>query len=120
MIVVWIVREGGGSKPGEKGIIMAGHDIIVIGASAGGVEVLTQLVRGLPPSLPASLFIVCHFPSGGRSVLPEILSRAGHLLATHARDGEPFYPGHIYVAPPDYHLLLDSGQTRLTCDAREN
>jgi two-component system chemotaxis response regulator CheB len=99
---------------------MAGHDIIVIGASAGGVEVLTQLVRKLPPSLPASLFVVCHFPPGGRSVLPEILSRAGPLLATHAREGEPFYPGHIYVASPDCHLLLDSGQTRLTHDAREN
>jgi two-component system chemotaxis response regulator CheB len=100
---------------------MTGHDIIVIGASAGGVDVLAQLVRGLPPGLPASLFVVCHFPPGGRSVLPEILSRSGPLLASHAADGEPFYPGQVYVAPPDHHLLLrPDGRMRLTQAAREN
>ena len=54
---------------------MHGRDIIVIGASAGGVEALSRLVQGLPPGLPAALFVVCHFPATGRSVLPEILSR---------------------------------------------
>ena len=100
---------------------MAGRDIIVIGASAGGVEALTQLVRALPRGFPASLFIVCHFPPGGTSVLPDLLSRAGRLLATHAADGEPFHPGHIYVAPPDRHLLLEpGGRMRLTRGPREN
>jgi two-component system chemotaxis response regulator CheB len=78
-------------------------------------------VRTLPVGLPASLFVVCHFPADARSVLPEILSRAGALLATHAADGQPFYPGHIYVAPPNHHLLLSPGGTmRLTREAREN
>jgi two-component system chemotaxis response regulator CheB len=100
---------------------MATRDIIAVGASAGGVEALTELVRGLPPGLPASVFVVCHFPPGGRSVLPEILSRAGGMPASHAADGEPFYPGHIYVAPPDRHLVLAAGNTmRLTREAREN
>jgi two-component system, chemotaxis family, protein-glutamate methylesterase/glutaminase len=100
---------------------MAHHDIVVIGASAGGVEALTRLVRDLPPGLPASLFVVCHFPSGHRSVLPEILSRSGSLLATHAIDGELFHPGHIYVAPPDYHLLLAAERRiQLTRGPREN
>lgn len=100
---------------------MAKRDIIVIGASAGGVQTLAKLVHGLPAGLPASLFIVCHFPSDDRSVLPEILSRAGPLLASHAADGEPFYPGHIYVAPPNYHLMLRSaGTMHLTRGAREN
>lgn len=100
---------------------MAGRDTIVVGASAGGVEALTRLVRGLPAGLPASLFVVCHFPPGGRSVLPDTLSRAGQLLADHARDGEPFAPGHIYVAPPDRHLVLQpDGRTRLTREGREN
>jgi two-component system, chemotaxis family, protein-glutamate methylesterase/glutaminase len=99
---------------------MAGHDIIVLGASAGGVEVLRELMRGLPPGLPASLFVVCHFPAGGRSALPEILSRAGPLLATHPRDGEPTYPGQVYVAPPDFHLLLEPGRARLSRGPREN
>jgi two-component system chemotaxis response regulator CheB len=100
---------------------MAHHDIVVIGASAGGVEALTQLVRDLPPGLPASLFVACHFPSGHRSALPHILSRSGAVLATHAIDGELFHPGHIYVAPPDYHLLLAADQRmHLTRGPREN
>jgi two-component system, chemotaxis family, protein-glutamate methylesterase/glutaminase len=100
---------------------MAARDIIVLGTSAGGVETLVQVVRGLPAGFPASLFIVCHVPAGGRSVLPDILSRSGPLLATHARDGESFHPGHIYVAPPDYHLLLGPDrQMVLSHGAREN
>src|SRR5690242_15674063 len=100
---------------------MATRDIIVIGTSTGGVDALSRLARGLPPGFPASLFVVCHFPAGGRSVLPEILSRSGPLLAAHAADGEPFYPGQIYVAPPDRHLVLGpNGRMRLTRGAREN
>lgn len=100
---------------------MADRDIIVVGASAGGVEALIRLVGGLPTGLPASVFVVCHFPPGGRSVLPDILSRSGPLPASHARDGEPFAPGHIYIAPPDRHLVLaPGGRTRLTREAREN
>ncbi|WP_337176187.1 chemotaxis protein CheB [Paludisphaera sp.] len=100
---------------------MGRRDVIVIGASAGGVQALTELVRGLPASLPASVFIVCHFPPEGRSVLPEILSRAGPVLAAHPADGDRFYPGHIYVAPPNHHMLLGPGSLiRLVRGAREN
>lgn len=99
---------------------MAGRDIIVIGASAGGVEALMALAGALPAGLPAAVFVVCHFPAAARSALPEILSRRGPLLAAHARDGEPTYPGHIYVAPPDYHLLLEPGVARVTRGPREN
>jgi two-component system chemotaxis response regulator CheB len=99
---------------------MSGLDIIVVGASAGGIEALVQLVRGLPAGLPASVFVVCHFPSGFPSRLPEILSREGPLLARHARDGEATDPGHIYVAPPDLHLALEPGLVRLSRGPREN
>ena len=68
---------------------MLGRDLIVVGASMGGTDALKRLVKGLPADLPATLFVVCHFPSSGVSRLPEILSRAGPLPATHARDGEP-------------------------------
>lgn len=100
---------------------MPNRDIIVVGTSTGGVDALTQLVKGLPAGFAASLFVVCHFPPGARSALPEILSRSGPVLATHAVDGETFVPGHLYVAPPDRHLILEpDGRVRLTRDAREN
>src|SRR5262245_29015187 len=100
---------------------MARRDLIVIGTSAGGVEALAEIVRGLPTGFPASLFIVCHIPAGARSLLPEILSRSGPLLAIQPADGEPFYPGHVYVAPPDHHLVLaQGGRMRLSRAAREN
>lgn len=99
---------------------MPGHDIIVVGTSAGGVEALCRLAAGMPPGLPAALFVVCHFPAGSHSRLPEILSRCGPLLATHAQDGEPIRVGQIYVAPPDFHLLVSPGRVRLSRDAREN
>jgi two-component system chemotaxis response regulator CheB len=100
---------------------MATRDIIVIGTSSGGIEALRQLVGGFPSGFPASVFVVCHFPAGSRSILPEILSRSGPLLAGHSHDGETFYPGHIYVAPPDRHLLLGPDrQMRVTRGVREN
>lgn len=99
---------------------MPGHNIIVVGTSAGGIEALSQLVHGLPAGLPAALFVVCHFPAGGTSHLPDILSRHGALLAAHARDGDPIYPGQICVAPPGRHLVLEEGTVRLLSGPREN
>lgn len=96
------------------------HDIVVVGASAGGVEATAALVRGLPADFPAAVFVVVHFPANARSVLPSILERAGRLPAAHARDGEPIQPGRIYVAPPDLHLLLDRGTVRLVRGPKEN
>lgn len=91
---------------------MPHRDIVVIGASAGGVEALAQLVRSLPGDLPAALFVVVHFPPQGMSILPHILNRAGPLPAGHASDGESIRPGRIYVAVPDYHLLTGQARTR--------
>jgi two-component system chemotaxis response regulator CheB len=100
--------------------MLAKRDIIVVGASAGGVEALSRLVRDLPPGLPAAVFVVCHIPPAARSTLPDILSRRGPLLAVHARDGEVPYPGQIYVAPPDRHLTLEAGAIRVLRGPREN
>lgn len=99
---------------------MSGHDIIVIGASAGGVEALTELVRGLPSDLPAAVFAVVHFSPYATSVLPKILSRAGSLPAAHPQDREPIQPGHIYVAPPNFHLLVARGFVRVVRGPKEN
>jgi two-component system chemotaxis response regulator CheB len=99
---------------------MAGRDIVVIGGSAGSIEAVTECVRGLPPDFPGSVFVVVHFPGSVTSTLPRILSRAGPLPARHARDGERIEPGRVYVAPPDYHLLLSDGHTRLSRGPKEN
>ncbi len=98
----------------------SGQRIIVIGASAGGLEAIKTLVKGLPPDLNASLFIVWHMSSEVRGILPQLLNRVSQLPAQHATDGEKFKPGHVYVAPPDHHLLLEEGRMRLTHGPKEN
>ena len=99
---------------------MAGRDIIVIGASAGGVEALTGLVTALPGGLSAAVFVTVHIPPYAVSSLPEILSRAGTLPAAHALDGEPVQNGRIYIAPPNHHLLLQDGAVHLSLGPRVN
>jgi two-component system chemotaxis response regulator CheB len=96
------------------------RDMIVIGGSAGGVAALQEVVARLPRELPAAVLIVVHVPAWYPSALPRILSRAGPLPASHARDGEEIGCGRIYVAPPDHHLLIDDGRLHLTRGAREN
>jgi two-component system chemotaxis response regulator CheB len=100
--------------------MMAVRDIVVVGASAGGLEAVTEVVRNLPPDYPGSLFVVIHFPSFVTSTLPRILSRASPLPAHHAVHGEPIEPGRIYVASPNTHLHLNDGQVHLTRGPKEN
>jgi two-component system, chemotaxis family, protein-glutamate methylesterase/glutaminase len=89
------------------------RDIVVVGASAGGVEALSTLMAGLPPDLPATVFVVLHL-MGGRSMLAPILSRSGPLPATAAVEGERFARSHIYVAPPGTHMVIERGVIHLT------
>src|SRR5262245_65675004 len=99
---------------------MAGHDVIVIGASAGGVETLQKLVRALPADLPAAIFIVQHTSPQSPCLLPEILSKAGPLPAVAPEDQTQIEHGVIYVAPPDRHLLLERNQLRIVRGPKEN
>ncbi|MGN6303606.1 MAG: chemotaxis protein CheB [Mesorhizobium sp.] len=92
--------------------------VIAIGASAGGVEALQQLVHGLPPDLQAAVFIVLHV--GSSSHLAAILDRASSLPCANAASGTDFEMGHIYVAPPGQHLLLHDGHMLLRRGPREN
>jgi two-component system chemotaxis response regulator CheB len=100
--------------------MIPGRDIIVIGASAGGVEALSQLTRLLPADLPAAIFVVLHVSAHSPSLLPRILNRARTLPASHPVDGEAIRHGRIYVAPPDQHLLLEDGQLEVRRGPREN
>ena len=98
----------------------SGCDIVVVGASAGGVEALSALARALPADFGAPVIVVLHVPSTGTSVLPDILGRAGALPAAHAVDGEELLPGHIYVAPPNCHVLISDHHIELSRGPREN
>lgn len=94
---------------------------MVIGTSAGGVEALKALVGGLPRDFPGAVFIVRHAGQGRRSELPEILAQDSRLAVSHAEDQQRIEPGHIYVAPPDYHLLIEtSGRLNLWHGPKEN
>lgn len=95
------------------------RDIVVIGASAGGVSALRRLAAALPAEFPAAVLIVLHV-GASKSILPELLASAGPNTAAHARDGEALRYGHLMVAPPDHHLLLDQGKVRLTRGPKEH
>jgi two-component system chemotaxis response regulator CheB len=99
---------------------MLRRDVIVVGASAGGVEALAELARGFPAELPAAIFVVLHLTPDARSNLPAILSRSGPLPASHAVDGETIRRGQIYVAPPNRHLLLEGDHMHLSIGPRIN
>lgn len=83
--------------------------LVVVGASAGGVQALRLFVAGLPVGLEAAVCVVLHIPPGGTSVLPRILGKAGPLPAAAAVDGDPLVAGWIHVAPTDRHLLVSGG-----------
>lgn len=98
----------------------AGHDVVVIGASTGGVEALSELVAGLPRDLPAAVFVVLHIAPSTAASLADLLSGRGPLRAALALHGESIVPGRIYVAPPDNHLTLRPGSVNVTRGPREN
>jgi two-component system chemotaxis response regulator CheB len=99
---------------------MTSSGIVVIGASAGGVEVLKQIVAGLPSSIPAPVFVALHVPANGVSFLPTILERSGELRAMHPQGEIPIECGRIYIAPPNHHLIVERGFVRTSLGPREN
>jgi hypothetical protein len=88
--------------------------VVVIGASAGGLEAVLSLVRELPGDFPAALFVVIHSGHGGPNMLPTLIGRQTHLRVVVPVSGERISPGHIYVAPRDCHLLIDDSTVRVT------
>jgi two-component system chemotaxis response regulator CheB len=96
------------------------RDIIVVGASMGGIAALSKLVSDLPVDLPASVFVVQHSAQQSPGLLAELLTRAGPLPAETATDHMVAKWGRIYVAPPDRHMLLTTGGVRVLYGPREN
>ncbi|AOH83211.1 hypothetical protein AWL63_03700 [Sphingomonas panacis] len=99
---------------------MPSKDIVVIGASAGGVEALQRLSASLPPDFPAAIFVAQHLSPNGRSLLPLLIGRVGPLPASSPEDGEEIVPGRIYVAAPDQHMLLRPGRVLMRRGPKEN
>jgi two-component system chemotaxis response regulator CheB len=105
------------SEEPEQGIR---RDVVVIGASAGGIEALRRLVGALPHDLPAAVCVVLHMSASSPSALSGILARAGTLPSRQAQDADELVPGEILVAPPDHHLIVEQDHVRLTVGPREN
>src|SRR5438045_563084 len=95
-------------------VSMQNRHLVVIGASAGGIEALRELAAQLPSRFPAPIAVVLHTSPQAPGILPEILTRAGPLPAVSPRSGERLKAGHIYVAPPDFHMLVEPAQVRVT------
>ncbi len=112
------VRTSGSGQMGH-GLTM-NRDVVTIGASAGGVEVLLGLAAELPATLDAAVFVVLHTSAHHSSHLPELLSNRGPLPARHPIHGEKIQRGTIYVAPPDNHLQLADGTIEVVRGPKDN
>src|SRR5689334_22755567 len=97
-------------KPGE----FHPHRIIVIGGSAGSLEGLKSIIKSLPEDFNPAIFIVWHMGPDVSGLLPQILNRESKIVASNACDNEVIKANHIYVAPPDLHLLVQEGKLRVT------
>lgn len=100
--------------------VSTGHDIIVVGASAGGVEALTRLVAGLPPEFAAAVLVVLHIRPDAPSALAAILQRSGPLPVVQAEEAQAIERGYIYVARPNRHLVVHRGGLAVDAGPREN
>lgn len=100
---------------------MPRRDIVVVGASAGGIEVLQTLLSSLPWDFPGSVFIIMHTSEHSPGVLPEILNRSSRLPVLYAVHDAPILPARVYVAPAGQrHMLLERGKVLLRAGPREN
>ena len=99
---------------------MPAVDIVVIGASAGGLQALLDILVEVPRELPAPILAVVHTPSGRESSLADVVSRGSNLPASFAGRDQVLEPGHVYLAPPDFHLLVTDLGATLNHGPKEN
>ena len=99
---------------------MPGRDVVVVGASAGGIEALRDLMARLPADLDAAVCVVLHISPRGTSRLAEVIRRPGGPPVKAAEHGERLLPGRVYVASPDRHLMVVGGKLVLGRGPAEN
>lgn len=92
------------------------RQLVVIGASWGGVNALRVLLAGLPPELAVPVVVVLHRSPEGGDGLTTVFRAATKLVVMEARDKQPLEPGHVYIAPADYHLLVEPSSLALSVD----
>ena len=95
------------------------RDVIVIGGSAGSLDTIREIAQAIPADYSGTVFVVAHVGQS-RSILPDLLRRVGSFTASHPREKEPIRKGHIYIAPPDRHMLIEDGQVCLSRGPREH
>ena len=89
--------------------------VVVIGTSAGGLKALERVLGGLPPEFPVPIVAVQH-RSRESEAFASVMQSLVKLPVDEAEDKEPLAAPHVYVAPPDYHLLLEPGRLALSTD----
>ena len=95
------------------------YEVIAIGASWGGLEALGTLLDGIPGDLDQAIVVAQHrSPESGRGVLESLLQRHIERPVHEPDDKDPIEPRHVYLAPADYHLLVEGGRFALSVDAR--
>lgn len=100
---------------------MSKIQLFAIGGSAGGLEAVRKIAASLPKDFPAPICLTLHVSPESPGLVPELLNLVGPLKARHPDEGETLQPGHIYVAPPDHHLLIDEQRRlRLPRGPKEN
>ena len=123
-------RETGTQPPGGSGRADGGDGgdggvgrrpgpppcVVVLGASWGGLHALSLIVRGLPADLPAAVVVVQHRGKDSGGLLAELLQDVTALRVLEVENKEPVCSGHAYIAPPDYHLLVDPDVFSLSVD----
>jgi two-component system chemotaxis response regulator CheB len=97
--------------------MLPAFEIVAIASSAGGISALRSVLSCLPPDFPAPIVIVQHLDPRHRSLMADILSRDTHLQVHQAREGESIRPGHVYIAPPNRHLLISGDRTVMLVDS---
>jgi two-component system, chemotaxis family, protein-glutamate methylesterase/glutaminase len=100
---------------------VAHRDIVVIGASAGGLQALQQILSAMPRDAEAALLVVLHTAGrSGTSMLPHILQRKSNMPVSHPHDRDRILPGRVYIAPPGFHMIVEEGHVRVLQGPREN